>query len=71
MDFMYGLAMYTAYYIQVMATTGRFMINGLFKKKSKEEGCGGRGVENMEFPGVLKEKHVEIPGESIKKKWKF
>ena len=32
---------------------------GLFQKKNLT-----RGVEDMEFPGVLKKEHVEIPGVS-------
>ena len=37
--------------------------NGLFQKKSKQAG----GDEDMEFPGVFKKKHVEIPGVSLKR----
>ena len=35
--------------------------NGLFQKKSNTG-----GVEEMEFPGVLKKEHVEIPGKKKK-----
>ena len=50
--------------------TGRFIISGLFQKKS-EQG-GGEGVEDMEFPGALKKKHVNPrPRGQLKKKWKF
>ena len=37
-----------------------YMENGLFQKKAKQD--GGGVAEDMEFPGVLKKEHVEIPG---------
>ena len=30
-----------------------------------------RGIEDMEFSGILKKEHVEIPGGQLKKKWDF
>ena len=41
-------------------------LNGLFQKKSKYLSTGA-GVEDMEFPGVLKKEHVEIPGVNYKR----
>ena len=31
-------------------------------------GGGGRGIEDIEFPRVLKNDHMEIPGGQLKKK---
>ena len=31
-------------------------------EKKKQEGTGGGGVDDMEFPGVLKKEHMKILG---------
>ena len=38
----------------------------LFQKAKEEE-----WVEDMEFPGLLKKEHMEIPHVKLKKKWNF
>ena len=42
--------------------------NELFQKKIKHETAG---VEDIEFPGVMKKEHMEIPGGQLQKKWNF
>ena len=48
---------------------------GYSRKKSniKQRVGGGRGegVEDIEFPGVLKNEHMKILGGQLKKKWNF
>ena len=48
---------------------GRHAIMGYSRKKLNIK--QGGGVEGIQYPGVLKKEHMEIPWGQLKKKWNF